>query len=266
LSFQTPHVKEATSAAFFIDMVSREAAELLQRNEEQVWTGGYTIETTLDQATQVKLENETATHIQPKDEIQMAAIVLEPETGAIRGLTGGTAYEKSTFNRATDAKRMVGSTFKPFVYYAALERGFTPTTKLLSEPTRFVTKDGAIYEPSNYNGYYAYESISLAQAIALSDNIYAVKTNLFLRPETVIETARKFGITSDLPAVPSLALGSASISLLEMTSAYGMIANGGKQLSSYTIEKITSHSGRVLFERKETPKQVLDVNKAFVLT
>src|SRR5699024_7068872 len=81
-----------------------------------------------------------------------------------------------------------------------------------------------------------------------------------------IETARKFGITSDLPAVPSLALGSASISLLEMTSAYGMIANGGKQLSSYTIEKITSHSGRVLFERKETPKQVLDVNKAFVLT
>src|SRR5690625_4872535 len=98
---------------------------------------------------------------------------------------------------------------------------------LRSEPTSFVIGDGDVYEPNNYNGYYDYKPITLAQAIALSENIYAVKTNLYLNPKTVIETTKKFGISSELPDVPSLALGSASISLLEMVNAYSMIANGG---------------------------------------
>src|SRR5690625_3403945 len=191
---------------------------------------------------------------------------IRSEDGAIIGLVGGRSYEDSAFNRATDAQRMVGSAFKPFVYYAALENGFTPTTMLLSEPTTFTLDDGSTYKPSNYNGYYAYKPISLEQAIALSDNIYAVKTNLFLDPSNVIETTRSFGITSELPNVPSLALGSASISLLEMVQAYGVLANNGKEVDAHSITKITDVDGTTIYERKEEEgKQILDPNKTFIL-
>src|SRR5699024_9266231 len=171
------------------------------------------------------------------------------------------------FNRAVNAERMVGSAFKPFVYYAALEHGYTPSTTLLSEPTSFTAADGGVYKPQNYNGYYANKPITLSKALALSDNIYAVKTNLFLKPETVIETTKKFGITSSLPNVPSLALGSASISLLEMTEAYGVIANGGNQVDAYSIEKIKNRSGKEVY-KKDTTKQksILDEKKTFILS
>src|SRR5699024_50820 len=89
---------------------------------------------------------------------------------------------------------------------------------------------------------------------------------LFLQPENVVRTAKRFGISSDLPAVPSLALGSASISLLEMTSAYGMIANGGKEIKGYTVDKIETSSGKLVYKRNETIKQELNEQKTFILT
>src|SRR5699024_8048533 len=128
--------------------------------------------------------------------------------------------------------------------------GFTPSTTLLSEPTSFTTANGEEYQPQNYNGYYANKPITLSQALALSDNIYAVKTNLFLKPDTVIDTTKRFGITSHLPNVPSLALGSASISLLEMTEAYGVIANGGNKVDGYSIEKVKNRYGKVIYEKE----------------
>lgn len=200
-------------------------------------------------------------------DIEIGAVSLHPKTGAILALIGGRQYNKSSYNRATEAKRMVGSTFKPFLYYTALENGYTPSTMLKSEPTTFTMTDGNVYEPKNYNSYYAYKPISLAQAIALSDNIYAVKTNIYVKPEKVIETTRKFGITSHLPNVPSLALGSASITVNEMVTAYGIIANGGKEIESYTINKIINQQGKVMYVRpNKEPSQVLDETKLFVLT
>lgn len=266
LEFDTPYKEEAETTRFFIDLVEKEAANILQEDVDRLWASGLTIETTLNKQIQHQLEEEVKKRVPENRELEMGAIIIDPTSGAVKSLIGGTSYEKSTFNRATQAKRMVGSTFKPFVYYAALEKGFTPTTRLLSEPTRFVASDGTIYEPKNYNDYYAYKPISLAQAMALSDNIYAVKTNLYLEPKTVAMTAKKFGITSTLPEVPSLALGSASVSLAEMTTAYGMIANGGKEIHFYTIEKIRDRTGRVIFERNVVPKQVLDEKKTFLLT
>src|SRR5699024_10789582 len=146
----------------------------------------------------------------------------------------GKDYEESTFNRAIHVICLVSSAFNPILYYGALENGYTPSTMLLSKPTSFTMKNGEVYEPKNFNGYYANKPISLSQAIAVSDNIYAVKTNLFLKPENVVDTAKKFGIQSDLPNMPSLALGSASISLMEMTDAYALIANEGKEVNSHT--------------------------------
>ncbi len=266
LNFTEPNLNTDTFAAFFKDTVLKEAATLLNGNEDHLLTGNYHIYTTLDRSYQKQLEELITAEMDEQSELEIGVISIQPEDGAIIGLVGGKSYEESAFNRATDAERMVGSVFKPFVYYAALENGFTPTTMLLSEPTTFNLDDGDTYEPSNYNGYYANKPISLAQAMALSDNIYAVKTNLFLDPSNVIKTTRTFGITSDLPNVPSLALGSASISLLEMVQAYGMLANNGKTVDAHSITKIADADGTTIYERKDKQmEQVLDPNKTFIL-
>lgn len=253
-------------APFFKDVTVREAADILQATREEVLNGGYHIYTTLDAGLQEKTEAYVQESVTEESKLEVGMITLRPETGAILSLIGGRNHADSAFNRAVDAERNVGSTFKPFLYYAALEHGFTPSTMLLSEPTSFPLADGKNYTPENYNGYYANKPITLAQALALSDNIYAVKTNMMLKPETVIKATRKFGITGDLPKVPSLALGSASIPLLDMTEAYGIIANGGKEIDGYSIETIKDRFGNTIYEREDEEKtQVLDPQKAFLL-
>lgn len=254
-------------AKHFIDLSLREASTILNQDVDTLLQNGYTIHTTLDLKMQQNLYSTVTNNIAPENTIEIGSLSLNPENGAILALIGGNPYKKNAYNRAIDAKRMVGSTFKPFLYYAALENGYTPTTTLVSEPTVFASDDSSTYQPKNYNGYYADKPITLAEAIAVSDNIYAVKTNLFLNPATVIETTRSFGITSDLPDVPSLALGSASISVDEMVTGYGMIANGGKKINSYTIDKITSREQKVIYQREQAePLQVLNRQKAFILT
>src|SRR5699024_12391374 len=133
--------------------------------------------------------------IQSASEIETRVMAIDPGNGSIRALIGGRDYKKSSFNCAHKAKRMPVSTFKPFLYYAALNNGYTPSTKLLSKPTVFELDNVEVYEPSNFNGYYADKPITLAQALALSDNIFAVKTNMYLGSDKLVETARDFGIT-----------------------------------------------------------------------
>ncbi|MRG86242.1 PBP1A family penicillin-binding protein [Salinibacillus xinjiangensis] len=254
-------------APYFQDVVIGEATTILDITKEELITGGYKIHTTLDTKKQKALEKTAENQMDDSSKIQVAAVSIEPKTGSVQALLGGRDYEESPYNRVVQAKRMAGSTFKPFLYYAALERGYTPATPLESAPTQFELADGRVYAPSNYNGYYANDEITLAQAIALSDNIYAVKTNLFYEPETLVETAKEFGIKSELPAVPSLALGTASVSVLEMAKGYSVLANGGKDVIPHTITKITNAEGEVLYERKKTEKeQVLDPKQSFILT
>ena len=245
----------------------KEAADILQLDQAFVKSSGYHIYSTLNTSFQQQLENTINKNIQSTSDLQTGAIALNPMTGSIQALVGGRSYEQSPFNRAVTAKRMSGSIFKPFLYYAALEHNYTASTKLMSKPTVFTLENNETYQPSNFNHYYAEAPITLAQALALSDNVYAVKTNLFLGVETLVETARQFGITSDLPAVPSLALGTASVSVDEMVTAYGMLANGGKQIESHTIEKIVDQHGRTVFERNnKVGKQILDPINSFILT
>lgn len=254
-------------APYFQDVVVKEAADILQLDQAFIKSSGYHIYTTLNSQFQQQLENMIYKNMQKTSELQAGAIALDPKTGAMQALVGGRSYEESPFNRAVDAKRMTGSVFKPFLYYAALENNYTASTKLISKPTVFTLENNETYQPSNFNHYYAEAPITLAQALALSDNIYAVKTNLFLGVEKLIESARQFGITSDLPAVPSLALGTASVSVEEMVTGYGMLANGGKQINNYTIEKIVDQYGRTVFEHKDkVGEQILDPINTFILT
>lgn len=254
-------------APYFQDTVLKEAAHILELSEEDIRSGGYKIYTTLEQQLQTDTESILKEIIPDSSKLESAVLSVEPHSGAILALSGGRDYAESMFNRAISAKRMPGSSFKPFLYYAALENGYTSLTKLMSEPTKFALKDGGMYQPSNFNHYYAYEPITLAQAIALSDNVYAVRTNLYLGVETLANTADIFGFEGEIPAVPSLALGSASVSLEEMASAYGMLANGGKTVDTYTIEKVLDRNSKVVYERKKgSQKQVLDEQTAFILT
>lgn len=252
---------------YFQDIVLDEASNLLQMEEEHIRTAGYHIHTTLDTELQQEMEQQLKQVIDPESDIQIGTIAMDPKTGAIRALAGGKDYTESPYNRAIYAKRMPASTFKPILYYAALENGYTASTMLESKPTSFTMENGEVYEPSNFNGYYAEKPISLATALAVSDNIYAVKTNMYLGPEKLVEYAREFHITSELDAVPSLALGTSAVTLKEMVTAYSMIANGGKEVESYTIEKIVDQHGNTIYEREEErPEQVLNEQSAFILT
>ncbi|WP_176448460.1 transglycosylase domain-containing protein [Lentibacillus sp. CBA3610] len=268
LAFTDPEERESVSVApHFQDEVLRETANILELDPEKVRSGGYQIYTTLDSGLQHQMEENTKSVIQSGSEIEIGAMAMNPETGGIRALIGGKDYTDSPFNRAVNAERMPGSAFKPFLYYAALNNGYTPTTMLMSKPTAFRLEDGDVYQPSNYNGYYANEQIPLAQALALSDNIYAVKTNLFLGPEQLVNTAETFGFNSDLPAVPSLALGSAAVTVEDMVTGYGMLANGGYDIEGHTVAKIVDRHGDTVFEREhEEREQVLDPQSTFVLT
>lgn len=267
LNFTEPKDRSSKQIGpYFQDVVFNELQRVLDEDMEKIKSGGYQVYTTLDVEKQNELETTIGDTVNKQSKIQIGAMAMDPKTGAIRSLVGGKDYEKSQYNRVVQAKRMPGSTFKPFLYYAALENGYTATTALKSEPTNFQLADGKVYQPSNYNGYYAEKPITLAQALALSDNIYAVKTNLFLKPETLVETAHQFGIKSKLQPVPSLALGTESVSVKEMVSAYGMIANGGKEIEPYTIEKVTDIEGNVIYKRPNpNDEPVLDPRHTFIL-
>ncbi|WRK56046.1 transglycosylase domain-containing protein [Coprobacillaceae bacterium CR2/5/TPMF4] len=154
---------------------------------------GLNVYTTFDQGYQ-DIITKSAKEYTQDSEVETASIVVEPYTSKVLALIGGKDYAQSQYNRATQTNRQIGSTIKPLLYYLALENGFTPTTTFLCEPTTFKLDDNTTYSPGNFNDKYAYDDITLAQAIAVSDNIYAVKTHLFLGEENLAALIKKFGI------------------------------------------------------------------------
>lgn len=227
-------------------------------------TGGLKIYTTLDMNAQTILENAIREEF-PDEEMQLSSIVMNPNNGEVLALTGGTDYTKSQFNRALYAKRQVGSTLKPFLYYVALENGFTESTTFTSEETTFVFSNDKTYSPANYNNKYGNKDITMAAAISYSENIYAVKTHLFLGEETLVEMLKRVGITAKLEAIPSLALGSKEITLIDMMSAYGTLASSGYKIEPYFIKKIEDSNGNVLYEHKDSREQVLNSSLVYIM-
>jgi len=252
------------SIMYFQDAVISELKTINSIPSSFLKTGGLKIYTTLDLKAQEAIENSIKKNI--TSDIQVASVVMNPNTGEILGLVGGTDYSKSQYNRALQANRSVGSTIKPFLYYAALENNFTASTTFTSEQTTFVFSEDETYSPSNYGSLYPNKEISLASAIATSDNIYAVKTHLFLGSDVLVDTMKRVGVTTKLDSIPSLALGSQPISLLEMTSAYSTLANEGYKIKPHFITKIEDINGNVLYEYKETKEAVLNKSITFILS
>ena len=198
-------------------------------------------------------------------ELQVASLIVNPKTGGIMALSGGVDYAKSQFNRAISAKRQVGSSIKPLLYYSALENGMVSSSTFLSEPTTFVFSSNQTYAPANYNNKYGNKNITMAAAIAYSDNIYAVKTHLFLGEETLVNTAKRMGIKQQLKAIPSLALGTCELSMLDFARAYSTLASGGYKNELTFINKVEDLNGNILYEKKENKDLVLNESYTYIL-
>ena len=223
------------------------------------------IYTNLDIKAQESLENAINSNIN-NDNIQTSSVMIENKSGKIIALAGGKDYEKSQYNRVIYSKRQVGSTMKPFLYYAALENGFTPSSTFLSEPTTFTLDNKNTYNPSNFGNIYPNYPIPMILAIPYSDNIYAIKTHLFLGEDELINVAKRAGIKTKLPKNTSLPLGTTELNILEFTSAYSTLANEGIKNDSYIIRKVKSENNRTIYKHRSSAKQVLNKNYTFILS
>ncbi|GEL77313.1 transglycosylase domain-containing protein [Tenuibacillus multivorans] len=263
----TASEKEPEIGQYFTETALNRASELLGISRQELDSKGYDVYTTMDHQAQEKLEQTIQEEMPADTEMQIGAVTIDPTSGRVVAMQGGKNYEQSPYNRVTQAKRMTGSTFKPFLYYAALVYGFTPSTQLESRETSFTLENGKVYSPANYSDSYADRPVTLSQAVAVSDNIYAIKTNQFVGPENLVDAAKTFGIEAELPSVLSLALGTASISVMDMAESYSVLANEGWSVKPYLIEKIVDRDGNIVYQHQaKTPERLLEENHAFVLT
>ena len=264
LSYLGENSSDVTSGLlYFKDAVLDELAQIPSIPNSLLTTGGIKIYTTLDSDAQKKLENSIGD--KNLGELQISSILMDPNNGEVLALVGGNDYNNSQYNRAINAKRQVGSTMKPFLYYSALESGFTSASSFISEKTTFSFSNNKKYTPKNYNDKYADGPLSMGAAIAYSDNIYAVKTHLFLGEEKLVSIANRVGIDNNLDAVPSLALGTEEISLMDMVSGYSSFANMGNKVEGHLIKKIEDNNGNILFEYKNEKINILNESLVYIL-
>ena len=200
--------------------------------------------------------------------LEGALVALDPRTGEIQAMVGGADYGRSQFNRAVQARRQPGSAFKPFVYAAALEAGLPPTTLLDDVPVAYPAGAGrgqGTWSPENYDRRYR-GRVTMRQALEESLNVPTVRLLETLGVEAVADVARRMGVTGELRRDLTLALGTSEVSLLELTAAYGVVANRGVRLPPATIRQVVGPAGEVQMERRVRPEPVLSEEVAFVLT
>jgi len=227
---------------YFADWIMSHLAEMGEVQDRDI-----VVRTTLDLSLQRKAEGDLKALLDgpgAKAAAGQGAVVVMSPDGAVRALVGGRDYDDSQFNRATQALRQPGSSFKPFVYLAAMERGFTPADTFEDAPIKLGN-----WSPGNYNGKFE-GPVSLRRAFANSTNTVAVRLIEEVGPGRVISLAHKLGIGSDLRSDASLALGTSETSLLELTTAYAAFANGGFGIVAYGVDSIADPDGRVLWSRQ----------------
>jgi penicillin-binding protein 1A len=201
-----------------------------------------TVEPSMQAAAERVLVDELDAKGQKFNVSQGAFVAMQPD-GAVKALVGGRNYETSQFNRAIAARRQPGSSFKPFVYLTAVERGYTPDTVLEDGPVSF-----GGWAPKNYDRKYR-GPIAMRDALALSLNTIAVKLNMEVGPKAVVQTAQRLGISSPLQANGSLALGTSEVTPLELVSAYAAFANGGTGVVPYVITQVKTTDGKLIYKR-----------------
>ncbi|MBN2564795.1 MAG: transglycosylase domain-containing protein, partial [Candidatus Eisenbacteria bacterium] len=293
---------DVPSGAYFVEHVRRDV--IAKYGAEALYAGGLRIYTTLDSELQrtaervleerfTELENDYNFPVKRGDTfdpdtlahipyVEGALLAVDAATGGILAMVGGRDFRDSQFNRATQAPRQPGSGFKPFVYTAAIDTGFTPADTIMDAPLLIPAAGPMIalegleegiepieeqtdWMPENYERTF-HGRVRLRDALKKSINIPAIKLGIMVGPKTVAGYARSMGITTPLASVQSLALGSGEVTLLDMVKAYGVLANQGARLEPYAIERIEDRSGRVLERHVGSSYEALSPATAYVVT
>ncbi|MEE8638726.1 MAG: PBP1A family penicillin-binding protein [Candidatus Margulisiibacteriota bacterium] len=273
LEFSPKNLKRYGEVApYFISHILQEV--LSKYGEELVYHGGLRVFTTLDTSMQSAAEEVVTKFVTIEGEkynfSQAALVSLDPRTGYIKALIGGVDYYESKFNRATQAKRQPGSAFKPFVYAAAMEQGISPGTILMDTPTTFEVfpneewnPDGTWF-PKNFDEKFR-GAVTLRYALVKSLNVPSVKLLERVGIPSAIDVARRMGIKSQLEPGLALTLGVSEVSLLELTSAYGVFANSGIRVEPTAITKIENRDRVTLYKHSIKEKRAIDTNTAAVM-
>jgi penicillin-binding protein 1A len=241
---------------------------------ERVYQGGLRVYTTVDLDMQKAAEAEVARGIAEIEKrqrrknddgsnpLQAALVALDPHTGEVRAMVGGRDFEQSNFNRATQAKRQPGSAFKPFVYAAALEKGYSPATLIENLDEPIMTLQGAwVPEDEHSEG----SSMTMRAALKTSSNRAAVRMLEDVGIPETVQYAKRLGVGS-VPSVPSLALGSGEVTLSSMTAAYAAFANGGMVQPPMLVRRVETTDGEVLFNAEQKPEQAISEETAFLMS
>jgi penicillin-binding protein 1A len=239
---EVKHDKSAGSINYAADYVMDALNDTVGAIDEDI-----VVTTTINLKMQAEAERALTEELNAKGAkfgVEQGALVALDPNGAVKAMVGGRNYADSQFNRAVAAKRQPGSSFKPFVYLAALEKGLTPDTVRDDAP---ITVKG--WRPENYSREY-FGPVTLTKALALSLNTVAVRLGLEVGPKAVVAVAHRLGITSDLDPVPSIALGSSDVTPLEMVSAYAAFANGGVGVQPHVIARVRTAGGKQLYVRR----------------
>ena len=197
--------------------------------------------------------------------VEGAILAIENRTGQIKAMVGGWNFNRSKFNRAVQAYRQLGSTFKPIVYTAAIDRGFTPTSILIDSPVSYAAGNGQTYSPHNYDHQFQ-GAITLRWALEESRNVPAIKMMDTLGPKNVLEYAKRFGFEEDFPPYLPIALGAGDGTLLEVTSAYTTFPNQGMRMKPFDVLTVKDRDGNLLEENRGEPSDVIRADTAFVMT
>ncbi len=256
--------RTSSTAMFYQDAVLDELKSIDNIPKTFLKTGGLKIYTNYDPNAQNIIDDAIKNNLKDS-KLETALVIMKPKSGNIVAIAGGKNYNTSQFNRVIHSKRQVGSTMKPLLYYSALENGFTSTTTFTSQKTTFTFSNNKTYSPKNYGNLYADKPITLAAALSYSDNIFAVKTHLFLGEENLVNFAKRLGISSKLAPIPSLALGTEEINILQMMKAYGTFASYGNKVTPHFINKVEDMNGNILYKYKNDNEEILNKNTTYIL-
>jgi len=269
-----PPERRRTTGQYFLEYVQQTLEA--KYGADMVFKGGLNVYTTLNPTMQLAAEQALrdglkaleirSTKSQTTEHPEGAIVTIEPQTGYVRAMVGGSDFFRSEFNRAVQARRQPGSAFKPIIYVAAVEAGFTPASRIDDSPVSYaIGANGQTWKPENYDRKFR-GATTLQQALEESINVVTVKVQEQIGLNRTIRVARRFGITSPLEANLSLALGTSDMTLLELTSAYATLANQGTWLPPTVVRYITNAQAKLLEESVPEGREAVSPETAYVIT
>jgi penicillin-binding protein 1B len=272
LALAKPRSENPTLAPYFVDsaaqaLESKNAGDYFNTNlNTRIYTTiNMQMQRMAEKAVAEQMAKLDATHASSAKKLEVSIVAIDPQTGHVLAMVGGRSYADSQFNRATSALRQPGSTFKPFVYATAIERGYTPISTFADRPMEFLNASTRPYRPANFRNGYTMKKVTLKTALARSSNVVAVQTAFAAGIGQVAAKAREFGF-QDVEPYPSIALGAMEVTPLQLAAAYASFANGGRRVEPAFVDRIVSGDERTVYVNEPDPDRVISERTAYMIT